>query len=91
MTPTEQARRSDSLYQGSINRRELCDMVAHLEADSGLMRELLTEMAKRVTNKEGGCLAPGCALGCPHFLDCDEELGTCWYVDRLREVGIRVT
>lgn len=33
MTPTEQARRSDSLYYGEITRRELCNLVAHMEAD----------------------------------------------------------
>lgn len=35
MTPTEQARRSDALYYGKVTRRELCDMVSHLESDLG--------------------------------------------------------
>lgn len=61
-----------------------------LQAENAKLRELLIGMAERVTNPVGGCLAPGCALGCPHHLECDEELRTCWYVDRLRELGIEV-
>lgn len=34
MTPTEQARRSDALFYGGLTRRQLCDMMAHLEADT---------------------------------------------------------
>ena len=44
MTATEQARRSDSLYYDNINRRELCDMIAHLEADLEDALEKIREM-----------------------------------------------
>ena len=33
MNATERARRSDALYYDNISRRELCDMIAHLESD----------------------------------------------------------
>ena len=33
MTPTQTARRSDSLYHDNVTRRELCDRIAHLESD----------------------------------------------------------
>ena len=60
------------------------------DAENAKLRELAVGMARRVTNPTGGCLAPGCALGCPHHLECNEELHTCWYVDRMRELGIEV-
>ena len=61
-----------------------------LKAENAKLRELLSEVAKPLTNPTGGCLKPGCALGCPHHLECDEELGTCFYVDRMHELGIEV-
>jgi hypothetical protein len=41
MTPTEMARRSDSLYMDTKNmhRRQLCDMVAHRETDIEDLRD----------------------------------------------------
>lgn len=36
---TELARRSDALYQGNISRRELCNMVARLENEAGLLKK----------------------------------------------------
>lgn len=33
MTPTDKARRSDSLHYDHIGRRTLCDMIANLESD----------------------------------------------------------
>ncbi len=39
MTPTQIARRSDSLYWANVPRRELCDMIAHREADLKTERE----------------------------------------------------
>lgn len=33
MNATERGRRSDALYYDNISRRELCDMIAHLESD----------------------------------------------------------
>lgn len=38
MNGTKIARRSDALYYDNVNRRELCDMVAHLENDIALER-----------------------------------------------------
>ena len=72
------------------NDDELREFAEEILAENAKLRELLIGMAERVTNPVGGCLAPGCALGCPHHLECDEELHTCWYVDRLRELGIEV-
>ena len=66
------------------------DRVRKAEAENDKLRELLSEIAKLVTNPYGGCLRPGCAHGCPHHLECDEELHTCFYVDRIRELGIEV-
>lgn len=63
---------------------------ADLAAKNAKLRELLSEIAKLVTNPYGGCLRPGCAHGCPHHLECDEELHTCFYVDRIRELGVEV-
>ena len=36
---TERARRSDSLYYGNVSRRELCNMVARLENEAGLLKK----------------------------------------------------
>ena len=33
MNATRKARRSDSLYFGTVGRRELCDIIAHLESE----------------------------------------------------------
>lgn len=33
MNATKKARRSDSLYFGTVGRRELCDIIAHLESE----------------------------------------------------------
>jgi len=47
VTPTEQARRSDALYtdySGKADRRRLCDMVAHREADIEDLRALAHDM-----------------------------------------------
>lgn len=43
MTPTEQARRSDALYYGTVSRRELCDRIARLE-------DACTELAGHVSD-----------------------------------------
>lgn len=43
MTVTEQARRSDSLFHDNVSRRELCNMIARLEADTEDLRELMRE------------------------------------------------
>lgn len=56
MTPTEQARRSDALFFANVPRRELCDMVAHREADLDLERDARRywqEMAESLMGKEG--------------------------------------
>lgn len=70
--------------------RAASERIDLLETENAKLRELAVGMAERVTNPTGGCLAPGCALGCPHHLECNEELHTCWYVDRMRELGIEV-
>ena len=46
VTTTEQARRSDALYNDnvSMHRRDLCDMVAHREADIEDLRALAHDM-----------------------------------------------
>ena len=44
MTPTETARRSDSLYYSGTHKRELCDMVAHREADIQERDELIRSL-----------------------------------------------
>lgn len=92
MTPTEQARRSDSLFYGQVSRRELCDMIAHRESDLEDERRAngyLRDMAARAMY--GGeyrlpliCprfLAPrtdnGC-LHCAYSLKCG-ELWACVY------------
>lgn len=51
MTPSQQARRSDSLYFGEPTRREICDMVAHREAR---IEELESELAKLRKEVEHG-------------------------------------
>lgn len=33
MTPTERARRVESLYHDNVNRRALCEMIANRESD----------------------------------------------------------
>ena len=51
MNATERGRRSDALYYDNISRRELCDMIAHLEsvlaeskAENAKLRELVRDM-----------------------------------------------
>lgn len=39
MDVTRIYKRSDALYYGKIKRRELCDMIAHLESDLERERE----------------------------------------------------
>lgn len=39
MDVTRIYKRSDALYYGKIKRRELCDMIAHLESDLAQERE----------------------------------------------------
>ena len=46
MTVTQQARRSDALYYGNMSKRELCDMIAHLEADNEMLAEEADARAK---------------------------------------------
>lgn len=64
MTPTEQARRSDSLFYGQVSRRELCDMIAHRESDLEEERRAngyLEKMAARVVyNSDDGKLPRIC-------------------------------
>lgn len=36
---TKIGKRSDALYYGTVKRRELCDMIAHLESDLAQERE----------------------------------------------------
>jgi len=40
VTPTEKARRSDSLYFDNVKRRSLCDLIANLEAERDELRGL---------------------------------------------------
>lgn len=57
MNVTEQNRRADALEHDNVTRRQLCDMVAHREADmEDLMAELLQtqvelEQARRTLRK----------------------------------------
>jgi hypothetical protein len=51
---TEQARRSDALYCDNIIRRDLCDMIAHLEADRSDMEHLVQDMLMTINNAARG-------------------------------------
>lgn len=48
MGVTEIARRSDSLYHDNIKRRELCDIIAYLEADLREARETIDVLRQRL-------------------------------------------
>lgn len=54
MAATGEARRSDSLYYGSITRRELCNMVVHLESDSEQLKKLVADMLATINNAQRG-------------------------------------
>ena len=81
MNATERARRSDALYYDNISRRELCDMIAHLESDlaeskaeNAKLRELVEYMHR--------CFVRGHDWGpyCAGETVCVEQ--------RMRELGI---
>lgn len=81
MNATERGRRSDALYYDNISRRELCDMIAHLESDlaeskaeNAKLRELVADMWN-----EGMCEC-GSRGKCARC-----EYG---YPDRMRELGV---
>lgn len=81
MNATERARRSDALYYDNISRRELCDMIAHLESDlaeSKAENAKLRELAADMWN-EGMCEC-GSRGKCARC-----EYG---YPDRMRELGV---
>lgn len=54
MAATSEAKRSDALYYGEVNRRELCNMVAHLEADLAQMEKLVADMLLTINNAQRG-------------------------------------
>lgn len=56
MTPTDKARRSDSLYYDTdaVNRRNLCDMIANREADIEDLRDLVRDALKCVRESSRG-------------------------------------
>lgn len=83
MNATERGRRSDALYYDNISRRELCDMIAHLESDlaeskaeNAKLRELVRDMWH-----EGMCEC-GSRGKCA---SCEYD-----YPTRMRERGIEV-
>ena len=83
MNATERGRRSDALYYDNISRRELCDMIAHLESDlaeskaeNAKLRELVRDMWH-----EGMCEC-GSRGKCA---SCEYD-----YPTRMRELGIEV-
>lgn len=56
MTPTEKARRSDALYYDNNNivRRNLCDMVANLEAEREELHGLVRDALMTINNASRG-------------------------------------
>lgn len=54
MAATKEGRRSDSLYYGSVSRRELCNMVVHLESDSEQLKKLVADMLATINNAQRG-------------------------------------
>ena len=83
MNATERGRRSDALYYDNISRRELCDMIAHLESDlaeskaeNNKLRELVRDMWH-----EGMCEC-GSRGKCA---SCEYD-----YPTRMRELGIEL-
>lgn len=56
MTPTEKARRSDALYYDNNNivRRNLCDMVANLEAEREELHGLVRDALMTINNAARG-------------------------------------
>lgn len=54
MAATKEGRRSDSLYYGNISRRELCNMVVHLESDSEQLKRLVADMLATINNAQRG-------------------------------------
>lgn len=54
MAATSEAKRSDSLYYDNVNRRSLCDMVAHLESDSVQLKKLIADMLMTINNAQRG-------------------------------------
>ena len=54
VTPTEKARRSDSLYFDNVKRRLLCDMVANLEADRDDLHGLIRDALMTINNAQRG-------------------------------------
>lgn len=92
MTPTEKARRAESLYQDKT-KRELADMVVHREADledarveNAKLRELLRDVrALRWSGYD--------CTECPRSFRgrCHEDGGCPWVfilTDRMRELGV---
>ena len=92
MNATERGRRSDALYYDNISRRELCDMITHLESDlaeskaeNAKLRELVRDYERCTMHADcsrceyDGKLSTHCPLS-PCFPDTDE----------LRELGVEV-
>lgn len=77
MTPTEKARRSDSLHYDNVSRRALCDMIARLEDEN----ERLKELAMMLFD----CATSGC-----HCEKCKENNDgyACGYI--MHELGMKV-
>ena len=76
VTPTERAKRSDSLYYGNTKRRELCDRAALLESDN-------EELKERVSDLE--CLVRDMFYMVSR--DYPEPVVVKW-ADRLEEIGV---
>lgn len=53
MDVTDITRRSDSLYYGSINRRDLCDKIAYLEADLVDARDAIRVLTETLRKLDG--------------------------------------
>lgn len=58
MTPTEKARRSDSLYYGEVSRRTLCDMVAEREDRIGRLELELRDACGDPNDERGAVGRP---------------------------------
>ena len=88
MNATERARRSDALYYDNISRRELCDMIAHLESDLAESKAENAKLRELVRIAGTYCVNGLCGKddGCPLYLG----KPYCALPDRMRDLGIEV-
>lgn len=81
MDVTEQARRSDALHYDAISRRELCNIVARVEAENARLRVLAAKMAKAL-----GVKSIWCNRDCMREFHC--HMRECPIDEALQELGI---